>query len=246
MHYFSLIFLKSKRIRDLSNKSIKFNWNNLLELYSIKSVESIDEVVFLSYYQKNIKKEIINSQKAVFNYLEIELIQCESEMSHGDFLTTAVPLYLDKKLIVCFDVDCVPLSKYAIISILKDIDDERTLAGAIQTANHKLEGKNIYIGPFFMAFSSKLFRSLRPIDFNEDSSHDVGGQITSKCLENGFNVKYWFPTDVQIPKWYLYPNGYFGIGTTYNGLVFHNFEIRKNLGISFKKMCSSILRGSYQ
>jgi len=232
--------------KSLITVTSNLEWNDLLKLYSIKSIKSIDEVVFLSYYKANIPRDILKAQKDVFNYFKLNIIQLQSELSHGDFLNNTIPKYLDKKLIVCFDIDCVPLSKNAIISIIKDIDDENTLAGAIQTANHKQNGENIYVGPFFMGFSTKLYQALKPINFNADENHDVGGQFTKKCRENNKNIKYWYPTHVELPKWKLYPNGYFGIGTTYNGLVFHNFEIRINAGYSFKRICKSITKGKFQ
>ena len=61
-------------------------------------------------------------------------------------------------------------------------------------------------------------------------------------LKMGFKVKYWFPSHVEVPKWPLFPNEFFGIGTTYNGLVYHCFEIRNHNVIRFVKMCDKVIK----
>jgi hypothetical protein len=58
-----------------------------------------------------------------------------------------------------------------------------------------------------------------------------------------FNLKYWWPTDIEEEKWYLHHpvHNKFGIGTTYNDLIYHAFFSRENNSDGFINKCKSIL-----
>ena len=140
--------LRNQRILKVDNS---ISWNDLFKAYNIHLI-NIDDVVFLSYYQSNIDEEIIAKQKEVFDKFNIPLVQTSEYRSHCEFLLQSFNKYSNKKFIIFFDIDCIPLSRLAIIAILSDIMDHRTLAGAAQTANQINNGKNLYIGPMFINF----------------------------------------------------------------------------------------------
>jgi hypothetical protein len=228
--------LRNQRILKVDNS---ISWNDLFKAYNIHLI-NIDDVVFLSYYQSNIDEEIIAKQKEVFDKFNIPLVQTSEYRSHCEFLLQSFNKYSNKKFIIFFDIDCIPLSRLAIIAILSDIMDHRTLAGAAQTANQINNGKNLYIGPMFMGISVELFNSLKLKSLCADEYYDTSGILTSAMINLKLNVKYWYPTKINIPRWKLYPDRYFGIGTVYNGLVYHEFEIRKG-NKNFINTCDKVL-----
>jgi hypothetical protein len=72
---------------------------------------------------------------------------------------------------------------------------------------------------------------------------DAGQNLTKIVIENGGNVKYWWPTHIEKEEWTLYHPEHtkFGPGTTYNNLVYHAFFSRFDLSDRFIKKCKSIL-----
>jgi hypothetical protein len=223
------------------NRQISASWELLLKIHNIE-INSLNKVKIFSYYQSNIDNKIVYYQKAVFDKLEIPILQICSDKSHGEWLNELILSLADEKYIIIFDIDCIPLSKMTLIKMLQDIQDGQTLSGAIQTANHKSNGENIYVGPFFMGFSINLLRDIGEFNFNESLLNDVGAEFSQKVISMNKKIKYWFPTKIEIPKWKLYPDQYFGLGTTYDGLVYHAFEIRIPFNkYRFIKKCQSIL-----
>jgi hypothetical protein len=227
----------------LEKKSLKhriISWQQLFELYNIK-VDLYNDVLITSFYNEKISKSTVDYQRRTFETLNIPLDQSFGNCSHGEFLTKMIKTYSHKKFIIFFDIDCIPLHQFALIKILQDIQDESTISGPVQTANHKNNGANIYIGPFCMAISTKIIRELKITTLEKDDLHDVGGSLSTLALKNNISLKYWFPTSVEEPRWKLYPNSFFGKGTTYDGLIYHAFESRLNNNSRFIKKCKFVI-----
>ena len=186
-----------------------------------------------TFYKSNISPYLLFYQKQVFKMLGIELHQiCDNDITHGDFMTRTLR-DVDADYFVIFDIDCIPLKPEAIIKVLSQVKDNKTLAGCAQTASHFNDGKNVYIGPCFFAISKALYLDLAAPDLNrnEELEVDPGGVLTKLAKEKGYALKYWYPTDIEEEKWKLYPDGMFGIGTTYESLVYHLFESRYDQNI---------------
>jgi hypothetical protein len=235
-----------KRIFNLENKYQHLHkvipWEEMFSIHNIP-IKSVSEIKIVSCYFDNIDEKIVEYQKKVFDKFKVPIEQHITTLTHGEFLTQFVKSNLETKYLIFFDIDCIPTSQYFLIKILQDICDENTLAGAIQTANHKQNGNNIYVGPFFMAFSSKLYQELEIETLEKNDNFDVGGVFTHLAIKNQKKVKFWFPTQVKTPKWFLYPNSYFGNETIYDGLIYHTFEIRfKKNKNKFIRMCKSIIK----
>jgi hypothetical protein len=151
----------------------------------------------------------------------------DNDISHGDFMTRTLRT-MDAKYFIFFDIDSIPLSPKAITNLLEDIKDKNTIAGAAQTGNQFNEGKNTYVGPFFMGISKDVYLKLDQPDLNASKKNevDVAGILSKNAPTKGIKLKYWYPSNVEEIKWPLYPQGNFGIGTTYENLAYHLFESR--------------------
>lgn len=192
-----------------------------------------DNIYISSFYKSNISPYLLFYQKVVFKMLGIPLHQIlDDNISHGTFMTKTLRS-VDADYFVFFDIDCIPLSPKVIPIIIEQIKDNKTIAGAAQTANQYNEGKNTYVGPFFMGISKKVYQLLDEPDLNESKIDevDVGGILSKLAPQKNITLKYWYPTDVEQDKWPLYPTGKFGIGTTYEDLAYHLFESRYSYNI---------------
>ncbi len=195
--------------------------------------QQMKDVYISSFHKSNISPYLLFYQKMVFKMLGIELHQIKDDnSSHGDFMTKTLKT-INADYFIFFDIDCIPLSTQAITKLLDQIKDNKTIAGAAQTANQFNEGKNTYVGPFFMGISKTAYSVLEQPDLNRDNQKevDVAGILSKKANEKNIKLKYWYPTHVEISKWPLYPEGEFGIGTTYDNLAYHLFESRYSANI---------------
>ena len=88
-----------------------------------------------------------------------------------------------------------------------------------------------------------MYKDINIQTLEENENFDVGGIFTYLALANNKYIKYWFPTSVKKPMWFLYPNSFFGIETIYDGLIYHTFQIRLGRNTNkFIKHCKSVIK----
>lgn len=198
----------------------------------------------ISFYNSNVQPDIPRYQKAVFRYLGFKVHHIMNEQySHGDFLNYICRNVTDVKYLIVFDVDCIPLEKKWIQQLLIDLQQPESIAGAAQTANHLREGKNLYISPFFFAISTAYLKKLNYPDMRMTDNMDAGQNLTEQIQQQGGNIKYWWPTNIEEETWNLYHPEHtrFGLGTTYNDTIYHAFFSRNDLSKRFIKKCKTVL-----
>jgi len=105
----------------------------------------------------------------------------------------------------------------------KEQINQNGLAGAAQSCNHKGDSTKIYVGKFFMGIDVNRFKSIGSPSFRGTDIYDTGGLVSSKFP----NCSIWYPTHVEIPRWNLGKVGMFGLGTTYENTIYHQFNISK-------------------
>jgi hypothetical protein len=197
-----------------------------------------------AFYKSNVNPRVPQYQQAVFRKFgqKIEYITNE-DFEHGDFLNYACRNIKDTDFLVFFDVDCIPVQRNWLDKLLIDLQEPNSLVGAAQTANHLQDGKNIYVSPFFFGISTAYLKALNYPDMRMTEDMDAGQNLTKKVIENGGNVKYWWPTDIEKEEWYLHDpiHTKFGPGTTYNHLVYHAFFSRFDQSYRFIKKAKLVL-----
>lgn len=178
-----------------------------------------------SYAINSLNPDVIFYQKKVFDKFNLSLTQLVSENNHAFGLSQIIKQSKEDYLII-FDIDCIPLSFDFFDLILKDIQDNNTLAGAIGCANHKNPNK-LYIHPCFMSFNKQLYFECGSPCLEEYEDGDVAQKFTDVCLLKNKNVKYWEITDSKDKIWELKPmNMKFGHGTIFRNLIYHQYQIR--------------------
>lgn len=197
-----------------------------------------------TYYSTAVPINIAFYQRQVFKMLGYKIIQkYDNTNHHGNFLNETMKT-TDAEYIIFFDIDCIPLNNKALELVLKDIKDKKTLSGAAHTANHINEGKNMYVGPFFMGLSKELYTNLGAPNLSHGEDFDTAMLLTSSAeKQESVKIKYWYPTSCEFEKWQLYQHGKYGIGTIYENLVYHGFEIRlKKSNILFINKCKQVIK----
>jgi len=200
-----------------------------------------------SFAHSSLNDEIAFYQKRVFDKFSIPIKQLVSSDSHPTALEKIIQDAKEDCLLL-FDVDCIPLHPSFLDRIIKEVEPLNTLAGAIQCANHK-DPKRSYVGPCFCGFSKTLYAACGRPSLSEWERGDVMQKFTDECryLQRYEQVKvqYWMVTNGGDNCWDLPDDGgKFGHGTIYEGLIYHQFEIRRpEQHLPFIDKCKEVLNG---
>ena len=178
--------------------------------------------------------------------------------------TINVGLWMDKVMensksdIVGFiDIDCVVTNHDIINKCLSYVSNKKSMIGIALAANHIFPFTHIYVGPTFCFIDRNTWDKVGKPTF---------GQLKNK-LKNTFKTKYDFAENVcytfekkkirykalypmyfdKVHKeYYLHNYGMYGIGTYYEGGIYHLFESRLDQNTQiFKNKCEKILSDSF-
>jgi hypothetical protein len=215
----------------------------MLEIFK-KKIPSKSNFKIFSFYNEQVNPNVPIYQKRVFDKFGLTINQVFiKKMYHGTFLNRICKEVVDTDYIIVFDIDCIPLSSKWLSALLDDLLEPNTIVGCAQTANHLQDGKNLYVSPFFFGISTKYLEELNYPDMDNTDVYDSGQNLTEVIRAKGGNIKYWWPTHIEEPIWNLYhpEHSKFGLGTTYNDLVYHAFFSRDDLSQRFIEKCKSVL-----
>jgi hypothetical protein len=184
-------------------------------------------VTVVSIYMDNVAADVASWQRAVLEAFKpsgFEVEQILTTRSHGsaidDFLARS-----DHDLVVLLDIDCVPLHAHSLPNLAARAA-RGAVAGCVQRANHIQNDAHLYVGPFCMAFTKRLWEDLGRPSFEPTARGDVGEEFTYRCEMSGRAVDLLWPSFVETPHWDLTDGRRFGQNTEYDGLFLHAFGIR--------------------
>ena len=185
-----------------------------------------------SLHWRNISSKIIESQKTVFDYLNIPLSQQELDRKdHGQWMTEILEHSDDEDVVLFCDIDAFPLNRLAY---------ERSVAhaqsggvfGLAQFSNH-ISTSMIYAGPMFMAVRKNVWKELGSPNLSASRTADAAEILSINARKLGVPLLLSQPVCCIKTKWALANQGVFGIGTFYGELeFFHLFESRKRASIN--------------
>lgn len=193
-----------------------------------------------SYAYRGLHPDVLKYQKMVFDKFNLPITQVIGDMSHGKFLENVLNT-TDKKYVIFFDADCIPLSPKIYDIIISELQFEKCIIGIEQTGEPRY---HIYAGPACLGLELNLYYKLGKPNLNQTFRSDIAEELTWNCEENGIKVKFFKVSNVEEKKWRLGYDREFGIGTTYTyndeEVLYHQFESRLNCD-NFIKKCISIL-----
>lgn len=201
----------------------------------------------LSYSFTNMQQQVIEAQKKVFDHFGLLINQEIDDVGHGQWITKTCEniINIDFDVVIFFDVDCVPLSEKLYEHILSKID-QNTICGIEQTCESNKSNGHIYAGPACLAIPKtvleKVLKNKSRFCFTEDNISDVAQRFTYDCEELSINVNFFKVDNCLEPKWRIGKTDvFFGVGTTYDDMIYHHFLIREPWRRSdFIKKCDQI------
>jgi hypothetical protein len=202
----------------------------------------------VSFYGNDLPIIIPQSQKKVFNFFNIDLIQIPLLDYGSDRHSDAIDQYLNKNkdwdFISIFDVDCIPTNEKCIPLALDNILDENTIYGNAQASN--IFDSNIYksppfIGASFINFSRKVWeesncKSFKFTLYPNPEGHIIEADVAEKFVreneKQGRNIILKYPSKILtnatwgFKGYFNYPEFEYGQATEFESHTFHNFIIR--------------------
>ncbi len=196
-----------------------------------------------SFVNDDLNTDIKLYQKRVFDKFNIDINQVVWKkdfekygyviLNDGSHYYNDHPHFLDNIIktestdyLIFFDIDCIPLSPLFLDKLLNEISDKNTLSGAIQ--NNRF---GTYVSAWFVGFYRNLYFECGSPPIT-DINTDPFLRFTKSCIEHDKRINYWLPSHVERP-----PHG-----TTYENLVYHEMQIRKQSNNeNFIKKCKLVL-----
>lgn len=199
--------------------------------------------VVVSFYMDNIRRGVVAAQRAALaRFLPegVAVRQIETKLGHAQSLErflaeTKFPI------VVVLDINCIPIADGALERLIEGAEAGK-LIGATACANHLDNGRHLFVGPFAMALSTALHAKLGKPSCRATARGDVAEEFTYAAEALGEPIEFLWPVASDDHIWEL-PNGVrFGHGTTYEGGVWHAFEIRARVHqAAFIERCRSFL-----
>jgi len=140
--------------------------------------------------------------------------------------------------ILTIDVDCIPLTKSALLYTFDRICSG-VYIGTAQRSMHIQNNKHVYIGSPCFGVTSKMFNEMGRPSFIPTERGDTAEELTYIAEERGMPIEIFMPSKYEKdpfggPAWELdTPDKKYGVGTTFvdgNGkeVWYHLFESRRH------------------
>lgn len=176
-------------------------------------------------YWNNIAPRMVEGQAAALAALGCAFRQDEaSGTPHHVWIEATLAALAADDVVLFLDIDCIPLDRAVVARAFAAAEAGR-IVGLAQAANH-LDAGFIYAAPSFLALARATWDALGRPSFAADSRFDVGARLTASAEAAGVAVDLLWPSFTLVPRWPLATRGCYGIGTFYEGSVFHLFQSR--------------------
>ena len=154
--------------------------------------------------------------------------------------------------VICLmDIDAIPLRPRYFLKVLQRAAEIDGFVGIRQRRPGKRLRHLDYMGHAFMVFTRAAYERIGSPTFNERfPKYDIGGYITGCCREVGQYFEFLDPihADEVLPHHTTRTNGKrgvmapWGLGTTYDGVVYHAFWARDQRTLArFRKRCDEVI-----
>lgn len=232
----------------------------------------------VSYFMSNIDEKTVKLQKEVvqkFNKSKYPHLVFNGDVRHGSsidyfwalngitlpaFKDANINQQVDFDVALILDIDCIPLSEFAIDHLVQEAANGK-LIGNAQRTNHLDNNQHVFAAPSASAVSRESFLKMGTPSALETGRSDVLEEYTWSAESSQIKVDLLMPLRYdkaperyewegdQPPYWPL-ADGMppYGIGTTYGldgkDAFYHNFQIRMpGQQERFWQKCNEVLSG---
>lgn len=192
---------------------------------------------------------IVKAHSDVMKHLGIDVGYTIQEYPHGLWMN-AVMEQTDADIVCFLDIDCVPTNINVFNDAVEWVAKHESFLGIAQVSNHIKPCSHIFAAPAFLMVHRKAWEFLQRPSFSEMPWADVAENFSYAAEMAGLKFKTLMPTHYysrpENERWFLHSYGEYGIGTHFEGGVFHLYQGRKAQNQKlFKKVCRDIIKGTF-
>ena len=201
-------------------------------------------------YWPNVDKKIVNAHKETCEHLGLTVNYTEQEIPHGLWMDNIMMSSMaEVKLFL--DIDCVPTNKEIVDKAISYALNNKSMVGTAQVSNHIAPYSHIYAAPCFLAISRDIWDDMGRPSFSENETCDVAENVSYAAEIYKVKYKTLYPThyfkEPEGGAWPLHTYGKYGIGTHFEGGVFHLFQGRTpDNAMLFYNVCKGIRSGEFK
>ena len=232
------------KFRNLNHKiKPEIHKENFFEFNSKKDNDKKNKLAIHTWGSPTINQELLTYHQKVFEKLNLPINYTRTkQIGHGRWMESILNSS-ESDVVIFFDLDCIPTNRNIVIKAAKYCIENESIFGIAQASNHIPPGDFIFCGPSFLAISVKAWREIGSPPLREFPGFDVAEYLSYLILKK--NRKYFS----LLPEFYfeqsgdyLHCFGEYGIGTYYEGGIFHLWQARNGRFLNyFITACNSVL-----
>lgn len=185
---------------------------------------------FYSLSWNNNDPRIIENQKKVLELFNVNINYTFENIDHGTWMDDVINSSNDQ-IIGFIDSDCIPTNREIIDFCINYTEQKKSFIGIAQVTNHIPPATHIYAAPPFLIINRDMWKNIGKPSLKCNSRSDAGEELSYRAEELGITYKTLYPKLFEkLPKeglpWKLSNYGYFGIGTYFEGGIYHLYQGR--------------------
>lgn len=170
------------------------------------------------------------------------------QLPHGQWMDSVLA-NSTAEVVGFLDIDCVPTNDTIVPAAARWALEYQSFVGIAQASNHIPPKSHIFAAPAFFFIYREIWDRLNRPTFAETPHGDVAENVCYAAEIAGLRYKTLYPTHyTRVPAegiWHLHTYGVYGIGTVFEGGVYHLYQGRYKDNIDlFVNTCREI-RGQY-
>lgn len=176
--------------------------------------------------------KLVQAHTDVCKHLGINVVYTLARLPHGMWMSEVMS-NSTADVVGFLDIDCIPTNKQVVDDAVSYCEQTKSFVGIAQASNHILPCSHIFAAPAFFFVWRETWETLQRPTFSEvPDLADVAENVSYAAEMAGLRYKTLFPThytkDADEGPWHLHTYGKYGIGTHFEGGVFHLYQARMN------------------
>ena len=193
--------------------------------------------------------KLVSAHSKVCKHFGLDVAYTVEEVPHGMWMDNILA-HSTADVVGFLDVDCIPLNRQVVEQAITYAGQNQSMIGIAQVSNHIPPASHIFAAPAFFFIWRETWDKLGRPTFAETPQADVAENVSYAAEMARLPFRTLFPTHyTKAPDegiWKLHSYGVYGIGTVFEGGVYHLYQGRfpDNVDL-FVKTCEEVVNGTF-
>jgi len=192
---------------------------------------------------------MLRAHQRVMGKFGLSVSYWREQVAHGAWMDRVLT-GSQAEIVGFLDNDCIPTNAEVVPWAASYVEKHRTLLGTAQVSNHIPPKCHVFAAPAFFFISRQAWLDMGSPTCSETPNSDVAENVSHQAEAQGRPYKVLYPTHwTREPiegAWRLGNFGLFGVGTHYDGGVFHLYQGRYDQNADlFVQTCQAVIEDRY-